>query len=147
MKYVLFLCTANFYRSRFAEELFNGRAPLSGLNWSARSRALAIERVPENGGPLSPYVMKALGERGICGVGLERYPQQCSTEDLESADLIIALKEAEHRPYLLERFAGWEDRVTYWHVHDIDVSVPTDALASLDHQIETLIRQLQKNET
>jgi protein-tyrosine phosphatase len=146
MKYVLFLCTANYYRSRFAEELFNGRATLCCLSWSARSRALAVERVPENGGPLSSYVIKGLEERGLSAVGSKRSPQQCSIQDLESADLIVALKETEHRPYLLERFAGWEDRVTYWHVHDIDVAVPTDALAFLDHQIETLIGELQKNE-
>jgi protein-tyrosine phosphatase len=139
MKYVLFLCTGNYYRSRFAEELFNSRATLSGLNWSAQSRALAVERLSENSGLLSPHAIRGLEERGVCAAGSKRPPQQCSIEDLESADLIVALKEAEHRTYLAERFAGLEDRVTYWHVDDIDVSVPADALAVLDSQIHTLI--------
>jgi protein-tyrosine phosphatase len=143
MKYVLFLCTGNYYRSRFAEELFNSRATLSGLNWSARSRALAVERLSENGCTLSLHAIRGLEERGVCAAGSKRSPQQCSIEDLESADLIVALKEAEHRTYLVERFAGWEDRVMYWHVDDIDVSVPTDALAVLDSQIRTLIGVLK----
>ena len=142
MKSVLFLCTGNFYRSRFAEKFFNFRISLSGLNWSARSCALAIERGTENFGPLSPHTIRALDARGVCAVGAERYPQQCTVSDLKSANLVIALKEAEHRPLLLERFAGWEDRVTYWHIHDLDASAATEAMASLEDQIEALICQL-----
>ena len=40
-KRVLFLCTGNYYRSRFAEILFNQLAPTRGLNWRADSRGLA----------------------------------------------------------------------------------------------------------
>jgi protein-tyrosine phosphatase len=146
MKTVLFLCTGNYYRSRFAEELFNFRASIADLKWTARSRALAIERGTENIGPISPYVVQALDDRGIQAVGLKRCPQQCSVQDLKFADLIIAMKKAEHHPLLLERFAGWEGRVTYWHIHDLDASVPTDteAFDSLEYQIEALIRELTK---
>jgi protein-tyrosine-phosphatase len=47
MPSILFLCAGSYYRSRFAEELFNHRAPGLGLAWSAtsRARALAIERI------------------------------------------------------------------------------------------------------
>jgi protein-tyrosine-phosphatase len=38
MKRVLFLCTGNYYRSRFAELLFNYRARSTGLAWEASSR-------------------------------------------------------------------------------------------------------------
>ena len=41
MKTLLFLCTGNYYRSRYAEELFNHRAAPAGLNWRAQSRGLA----------------------------------------------------------------------------------------------------------
>ena len=41
---VLFLCTGNYYRSRFAEVLFNSVDGKMGLPWRASSRGLALER-------------------------------------------------------------------------------------------------------
>ncbi len=43
-KTVLFLCTGNYYRSRFAEILFNSVAGNMGLPWQASSKGLALER-------------------------------------------------------------------------------------------------------
>jgi protein-tyrosine phosphatase len=34
----------HYYRSRFAEHLFNALAPKHGLSWMATSRGLALER-------------------------------------------------------------------------------------------------------
>lgn len=62
MRTVLFLCTGNYYRSRFAEEIFNARAAALGLDWRAESRALAIERGKNNVGPISPLVRSALAD-------------------------------------------------------------------------------------
>jgi protein-tyrosine phosphatase len=39
---VLFLCTGNYYRSRFAEMYLNDLAGRAGIDWSADSRALNI---------------------------------------------------------------------------------------------------------
>jgi protein-tyrosine-phosphatase len=142
MNRILFLCTGNYYRSRFAEELFNHRAPGLGLAWSATSRALAIERGVNNVGPLSVYTKQALDERGIPARGVDRMPAPCDLSDLESARLVVALKEAEHRPLLRERFRGWEDRVTYWHVDDIDVASPVEALGEIDRHVDGLIKRL-----
>src|SRR5215470_2131131 len=118
MRTVLFLCTGNYYRSRFAEELFNHHALRAGLSWVARSRALAIECGVNNIGSLSPFAMEALEKRGLVAKDGERSPQQCAVVDLESADLIVALMDSEHRPLIRERFRGWEDRVEYWQVGD-----------------------------
>jgi len=38
MKVVLFLCTGNYYRSRFAEEMFNFLGPVKCPGWAAVSR-------------------------------------------------------------------------------------------------------------
>jgi protein-tyrosine phosphatase len=141
MKRVLFLCTGNYYRSRFAEHLFNDRARRAGLEWKASSRALAIERGKDNVGPISIHAVEALAERGV-RVSTERLPLPCTVEDLVSADLAIAVQEAEHRPLLSERFAGWERRVSYWHVHDIGVEAPANALAEIDRHVKKLIMTL-----
>jgi protein-tyrosine phosphatase len=144
MPHILFLCTGNYYRSRFAEELFNHHAPMLGGDWSATSRALAIERGVNNVGSLSVYTRKALEERGIAARGADRMPAPCSLSDLESAKLVVALKETEHRPLLTERFRGWEDRVTYWHVDDVDIASPVAALSEIDRQVDGLIRRLRQ---
>ncbi len=63
-KTVLFLCTGNYYRSRFAEVLFVALARKMGLRWSALSRALALERGVNNLGPMSRAAIKALQAMG-----------------------------------------------------------------------------------
>ena len=140
-KRVLFLCTGNYYRSRFAEALFNHHARRLGLGWVADSRALAIERGAENVGPISRHARDGLTARGVPPAGAERFPQGCAACDLESADLVVALKEHEHRPYLRAKFAGWEDRVTYWHVHDVDQAPPADALAQIEQLVGELVER------
>ena len=59
-KVVLFLCTGNYYRSRFAEALFNSVAGKMGLPWRATSRGLALERGVHNVGPMAVAAVNAL---------------------------------------------------------------------------------------
>ena len=66
-KTVLFLCTGNYYRSRFAEVLFNSVAARMGLPWRASSRGLALERGINNIGPMAPSAVKALESLGFPG--------------------------------------------------------------------------------
>jgi protein-tyrosine phosphatase len=144
MRSVLFLCTGNYYRSRFAEELFNYYAYRDRLNWMAQSRALAIEHGKENFGPLSPFVLKALKERGLVARGSSRYPQQCAVADLKDANLIIALKESEHRRLIIDRFPGWENRAEYWQVDDVGEAPPAVALCMIEAEVEAMLRQLRQ---
>jgi protein-tyrosine phosphatase len=139
MKCVLFLCTGNYYRSRFAEELFNYRA---AGNWQAQSRALAIERGICNVGPLSPFALRGLRERRVTPKGADRFPQQCTVVDLANADHVVALDEAEHRPLMRQRFLEWERRIQYWGVADMGLLQPDHALSLIDAQIDDLLAAL-----
>jgi protein-tyrosine phosphatase len=139
VKTILFLCTGNYYRSRFAEELFNHRAAHLGINWQAQSRALAIERGRNNVGSLSPLVLWGLMTRGLSAKGTNRAPQQCTILDLESADFIVALNEIEHRPLMSERFPDWSSRTQYWEIGDVEVLQPHRALAFIDLQMDALL--------
>src|SRR6201996_1977105 len=96
---ILFLCTGNYYRSRFAEELFNHLAKDAGLDWTATRSGLALE-VGCNIGPISRHAAQALSSRGVTAAGAERMPRQVCEQELTDADLVVALKEVEHRPYL-----------------------------------------------
>lgn len=141
---VLFLCTGNYYRSRYAEELFNHLASRAGLDWQATSHALAIELGKDNVGPMAWQTIDALTVDGISPVGVSRMPAVCTHDALAASDLVVAVKEAEHRALLAARFPGWEDRVTYWHVHDIDVAPADQALAELKAHVARLVRELER---
>ena len=91
-KTVLFLCTGNYYRSRFAEALFNSVAVRMGLPWRASSRGLALERGVNNVGPMAVAAVKALEALGVhAAESVSRSPTQVTTNDLERAALIVAL--------------------------------------------------------
>ena len=143
MKSVLFLCTGNYYRSRFAAILFNHLARGNSLPWRATSRGLKIGW-PGNIGPLSPHTERRLAEMAIPFDDARHMPLQCRERDLGAADLVIALKEAEHRAMLADRFAAWADRVTYWHVHDVDAAHPDDALREIERLVHDLIDRLKR---
>ena len=56
-KHVVFICTGNFYRSRFCEYLFNALAKKHGLRWRATSRGLRAKTAANEGPiPNSPCI-------------------------------------------------------------------------------------------
>src|SRR5262249_52753518 len=60
--------------------------------------------------------LEALGVRAA--EAATRLPAQVTTDDMEGAALVVALKQAEHLPLLQERFPAWADKVEFWHVDD-----------------------------
>jgi protein-tyrosine-phosphatase len=118
-KTVLFLCTGNYYRSRFAEVLFNSVAGKMGLPWQATSKALALERGIHNVGPMAASAIAALRAMGIrADDAMARFPLQVTTDDFQLADQVVAMKQAEHLPLLQDRFPAWVEKVEFWHVDD-----------------------------
>lgn len=140
---LLFLCSGNYYRSRYAEILFNWQARQAGLEWQAFSRGLALD--PRNAGPMSRHTTAALERWGIdCDEHL-RMPIPVTAEDFAAADRVVAVKEAEHRRLIEAQFADWLPRVEFWHVHDVDCCEPAEALAHLDREVADLVARLQKS--
>jgi protein-tyrosine phosphatase len=143
-KRVLFLCTGNYYRSRFAEELFNHLCREQNLGHSSTSRALALERGGLwNIGPMSRHALRALELRGVTAVNAERPPQPACDDDFQAADIVVALKEREHRALVESRFPSFQTRVRYWHVHDLDGALPAEATRQIDQLVRELIDELK----
>jgi protein-tyrosine phosphatase len=142
MNTLLFLCTGNYYRSRFAELVFNALAAQRRLHWQAESRGLAIERGVNNVGPISRTVLETLISLGIDRPVAPRYPLLVQEHEFTTAALIIALQEAEHRPLLHERYPAWVDKVVYWHVRDIRPSPAYNPLQEIEQEVQRLISRL-----
>jgi protein-tyrosine phosphatase len=137
-KTVLFLCTGNFYRSRFAEILFNSVAAKMGLPWRATSRGLALERGVNNRGPISSRVLPLLMKLGIrAGSECSRMPQAVSSEELTTAERVIALCQVEHEPLVVERHDEFREKVEYWQVED-----DNEALAKIEAEMSRFIARL-----
>jgi protein-tyrosine phosphatase len=138
MKQVLFICTGNYYRSRFAEILFNSVAARMGLPWRASSRGLALERGAGNLGPMAAGAVAALERMGIRpGESWTRFPAAATEADLAAAQRIVALKQAEHLPLLEERFPGWVGKVEFWHVEDAP-----EALAAIEKEMMAFVARV-----
>ncbi len=76
--------------------------------------------------------------------GEHRDPTRCEQHDLAEADLVIAMKEPEHRPMMTEQFGEWAERIQYWHIHDIDVAMPDSAIAELEQLVRELVDRLAR---
>ena len=145
MNRVLFLCTGNYYRSRFAEELFNALATKEGLRWTADSAGL--DPSPMNHGPISKHTLEACARLGLERPVSERSPRKVADQDFDSADLVIAVKDLEHRPMMERWFPAHLPRVEFWQVHDIDCSAPCDTIADLEQRVaELVVRLMQEQE-
>jgi protein-tyrosine phosphatase len=145
MKRVLFLCTGNYYRSRFAEVVFNHLARAAGLAWEADSCGLRVQADGVvNAGPLSRHAFEGLAARGLAADW--RRPRQVTEADLRGAARVVALKEAEHRGMMERLFPEWAARIEYWNVHDLDAARPVEALAELERLVRGMVDEMAGND-
>ena len=142
----LFVCTGNYYRSRFAEYLFAHLVEKQGLSWSADSAGLGVSWACKiNVGPISKVALASLEGRGIT-ITEPRMPRDMTLDDLNNAKRIILLDEPEHRPMMREKFPDWEDheRVTYWKVLDVPPSDDFHPMDAIDPLVRELVEELSR---
>lgn len=141
---LLFICTGNYYRSRYAELFFNDLALKRQLNWIASSRGLAAAE-GHNVGPIAPHVLERLKLRGIPLNGHARFPMQLEEKDLLASNLIIALDRHDHQPMMIKQFPSWADRITYWDVPDLNIMDSESALAAIERNIYLLLEDTRSS--
>jgi protein-tyrosine phosphatase len=148
VKQLLFVCTGNYYRSRFAEILFNAGAARRGLAWRATSRGTDVDGAGKwNVGPISVHAREALEARGVPLDPALRMPMSLTADDLAGADLVVAVCEAEHRPHLERDFPHAAPSVEYWRVEDLAVTPAEDALPAIERQVAALLDRLTAGRT
>ncbi|MGD9896059.1 MAG: low molecular weight phosphatase family protein, partial [Candidatus Methylacidiphilaceae bacterium] len=136
---LLFICTGNYYRSRFAEAVFNFYASVRELPWRASSRGLAVGPTPF---PISPFACARLQELGIALSHTSPSPTGLTETDLARSDRAIALEEREHRPMIVRLFPQWIERIRFWDVADVDRLPPAIALAKIENHAHLLLEEL-----
>ena len=141
MKTLLFLCTANFYRSRFAEAYFNHHARERGLDWCAESRGIIAGKIKEDA--VSPYTLNALDQLGIPAEFGHKDRQQLSERDFRTAGTVIALDRDKHERMLFDLYPRWHGLVDYWSIPDVDHMPPTQALLALAERVDQLLDRLE----
>lgn len=142
-KHVLFLCTGNYYRSRFAEELFNFLAKSNGLNWWAHSAALnePLGRTI-NVGSMSAHTIEALAQRGITPLARDRMPRQLDPNEVADYDQVIALSESEHKPMLQGLHPELVDQVEFWTVEDLHLVGPEVAIPGIEAKVRAMFNEI-----
>jgi protein-tyrosine phosphatase len=138
---VLFVCTGNYYRSRYAEILFNHQVDESS-RWRADSRGLQLSAA--NLGPISQHALERLNARGLVAIleATSRLPQTLAEMDLISAARIIALDENEHPPLVEKYWPAWKSKFEFWNVPDLDRVGPEAALSEIERMVSQLVIEL-----
>jgi len=121
-----FFCSGNYYRSRYAEIVFNTLARASKDRLARHVR-----------GPFAPSTSpttQALSRpsfstsRTIADGGARAHSRPARRYQARSRRRAghRCVKESEHRTILAARFPEFVDRVVYWNIHDVDVASPAD---------------------
>lgn len=141
LREVIFVCTGNYYRSRFAETYFNHRKKETNLGWEASSRGLNIYN-NNNVGPISTHSTDYLKALSIPVHEELRFPLPLLLDDLVRADLVILLDRKEHFPMLQEQFPQYLSSVQFWDFPDVHIAPSSEILPKIKIKVEELLLQL-----
>ena len=143
---VLFLCTGNYFRSRFAEYWFNRCINLSSLQGKciSASAGLNVFAGNSNVGPMAAEAIAALCDRGLdLDFAALPLPRQATEEIFRSADLIVAVDAHAHQPMVRDKFPEWELKIQFWEIKDLgEGGLAHDPISLLETAVEDLVEQL-----
>ena len=143
---VLFLCTGNYFRSRFSQALFQQLIEINQATGGLQVDSAGLKLDPSSGnvGPMAPEAISALQNRGgtVDPASLAA-PKQVTEADLDAADVVVAVDEAAHLPMVQQQFPAWENRIRFWMVKDLGEEDGVDPIAQLEHRVQQLFDELK----
>ena len=142
---VVFVCTGNYYRSRFAESYFNYLCDILKLNYEADSYGLAIhyaDELAEKHGELSPFSRERMEHIGIPDNYFERSRKSLTKDAIENSDVIIAMDEDEHTEMIMEQFPSYINQFNFFKVKDVFDWEPKQTLDETQKMVEMMINDI-----
>ena len=142
---VTFVCTGNYYRSRFAESYFNYLCDILKLNYIADSYGLAIhyaDELAEEHGEISPFSKERMESIGIPNFYFERDRKSLTKDAIENADLIVAMDKDEHTEMILEQFPTYINQFNFFKVKDVFDWEPKKTLDETQKKVEAMINDI-----
>lgn len=137
---ILFLCSDNYFLSRFAENYFNSLALEQGLDCWAESRGFQIR--PNNVQAISQHAVRELERRGISIAEPFRYATVVQDADFEFFDSIIVINEEQSWPPMLANFTGCPGHIETWTIAGSNSADPSESLSVLECKVRTLVERL-----
>ena len=138
---VLFVCTGNYYRSRFAAIYFNFLMDKKQSLLKATSRGLRIQN-PKNIGPLSPLVIDYLQLLQIPIPSAIPPKKQLVEADLLNHPYVILMDREEHLPMMEEKFPHFTETVTFWSFPDVYITSHGIILPNIKAKVDQLVLDL-----
>ena len=137
MDRILFVCTGNYYRSRFAEILYNYLAKEKGLDQLAYSRGLEVFE-KRNKGTIASETVNYLKQINVPIPPPIAFPVQFEAADCHQARQTILLDKKEHLPMLKKYHPELVDQVAYWEFPDTQFKAHTIVLPQLEQRIRSM---------
>ena len=154
MKKILFVCTANWYRSRFAEEYFQNLVSIFNLDIYVSSAGFdisAADKAAERLGEMSPLTKFKLKSLGIMkeeddSINTIKTRNQITQRHFDYFDKIVALDRTEHLQYL-KNYSVNHDKLLLWDIADVQFGgVPSKVFLEIQGNCEKLISTYWLNE-
>jgi protein-tyrosine phosphatase len=149
---VCFVCTGNYYRSRFAEATFNFMAKECGEKYVAESRGLnisAADKVAADYGELSPYTKNKMEELDIPISFTSSKRQPISKQDLKDFDIIVVMDRSEHFS-MVKSFVGEDEDMIlsaknfkYWAIKDVFDWKPEETLGAILANVNKFFNEIR----
>ena len=134
---ILFVCTANIYRSRFSEEVFNYFAIKNNLSTRAFSAGLMVGSYKTR--KIYKPALDELDRLNIDPIRAEEFSIHVDDIDLKNYNMIICMDEKEHKPMVESNSNVKEMNIIYWNIVDEPLASSKISLPKCYEKIQELI--------
>ena len=143
MKKILFVCTANIYRSRFAEEVFNSLAINRGASLIAFSAGLKVGEYTTR--KIYYPALDNLEKFNILPKRADELSVHINNIDLDQYDRLICIDKNEHKPMVQSDPNLSTFKFEYWDITDMPKVDSDISLPKCYKQVESLWNQVSSS--